>query len=62
MKATGSTTGDIEHTSKYGESALFYVLRAENWEFLRKYIAATPTTKISISNEDYATHNLLINR
>jgi hypothetical protein len=51
-------TASIAHASKYGESAIFYALRAENWEFLKSF----PTADIVIQNDDFATRKLLINR
>ena len=31
---------DLEHTTKFGESAIFFALRQENWEFLRNFAPA----------------------
>ena len=55
---TTKTEGSIEHTSKYGESAIFYALRAENWEFLKTFV----NQDIQIRNDDFATRKLLLNR
>jgi ankyrin repeat protein len=54
---------DINYVSKYGESAIFYALRQDNWNFLNEIAQHLGTEKkIQISSEDIASIKLLKNR
>ncbi len=59
----------INHVSEYGESAIFFALRQENWDFLLGFKTTGSVTSskslissLAISVEDTASRKLLINR